>query len=270
MMTRSAWVGLGFGIVLLVGALVYFNLDKTPPVVPALEEPGTLPFKPKEEPAPAAPATPEVLHPVPTGADAASLPPLEGSDSSFKTALQDAVGGKAPLETLLVPREIIRRLVLNIDSLDRDPAPLWLRSVPRVPGLFQTQKDGGEALAIATSNAQRYRLLMQAIKAVDASKSAALYLRYYPLFQQAWTGIRTEGPVQFNDRLVEIIDHLLETPELAEPIPLVRPKVLYLYADSELEDSSSGQKALLRLGRNNAAVIKAKLREIRAAIAAGG
>ncbi|MGQ0621201.1 MAG: DUF3014 domain-containing protein [Panacagrimonas sp.] len=268
MMTRSVWMGLGFGIVLLVGALVYFNLEKTPPVVPALETPEPVVAEPPA--APSVPAPPEILHPVPAGTEAASLPPLEGSDSSFKPALQEALGGKAPLETLLVPREIIRRLVLNIDSLDRDPAPLWLRSVPRVPGLFQAQKDGEEALAITASNAQRYRLLMQAIKAVDVSKSTALYLRWYPLFQKAWSGIRTEGPVQFNDRLVEIIDHLLETPELAEPIPLVRPKVLYLYADPELEESSSGQKALLRLGQSNAAVIKARLREIRAAIATGG
>lgn len=266
MMTRSAWVGLGIGIVLLVGALLYFNLDKTPPAIPALEsaEPtASLPTQPE----PPAPAAPEVLHPVAPTVDPASLPPLEGSDGSFGAALQEAMG-RTPVEAVLVPRELIRRLVLNIDSLDREPAPLWLRSIPRVPGLFQTQ-DAGEALSINPSNSQRYQALMQAVRAVDAERVAAVYLRYYPLFQQAWSGIRTGGPTQFNDRLVEIIDHLLDTPEVAEPIRLVRPKVLYLYADPELEESSGGQKALLRLGRENAAVVKTKLSEVRLVVAAG-
>lgn len=266
MMTRSAWVGLAIGIVLLVGALVYFNLDKSPPAIPALEPAAQTTTTPEATPAVPAKPTPDVLHPVTPVVDPASLPPLEGSDSSFIPALQEAMG-KAPMEALLVPRELVRRLVLNIDSLDRAPAPLWLRSVPRVPGMFQTQ-DGGEALSINPANTRRYRPLMKAVQAVDAARVAALYLRYYPLFQQAWTGIRTEGPVQFNDRLVEIIDHLLDTPTLPEPIRLVRPKVLYLFADGDLEESSSGQKALLRLGVENTAVIKTKLGEIRAAITA--
>jgi hypothetical protein len=47
----------------------------------------------------------------------------------------------------------------------------------------------------------------------------------------------------------------------------VRPKVLYLLADPELEQRSSGQKAMLRMGRENAARLQARLRELRSAIA---
>lgn len=269
MMTRSAWVGLGIGIVLLVAALVYFNLDQSPPAIPALEPPEPALTEPSQaaSPEPAQADEAEVRHPVTPAVDPASLPPLESSDGSFGAALQEALA-KTPVEVVLVPRELIRRLVLNIDSLDREPAPLWLRSVPRVPGLFQAQ-GADQTLAIARSNAARYQPLMQAVKAIDVARVAAVYLRYYPLFQRAWTSIRTEGPKEFNDRLVEIIDHLLDTPEVAEPIRLVRPKVLYLYADPELEQSSSGQKALLRLGGENVAVIKTKLSELRLAVAAG-
>ena len=71
----------------------------------------------------------------------------------------------------------------------------------------------------------------------------------------------------FNDRVVYVIDHLLETPVPAEPVQLVRPYVLYEYADPELEALSSGQKFLLRMGAENATRTKDALAELRARIA---
>ncbi|MGH6612302.1 MAG: DUF3014 domain-containing protein, partial [Burkholderiaceae bacterium] len=67
----------------------------------------------------------------------------------------------------------------------------------------------------------------------------------------------------FNDRLVQVIDHLLATPDVKAPVALVQPKVLYRYADPQIEALSSGQKAMIRIGPDNAAILKAKLREIR-------
>jgi len=72
----------------------------------------------------------------------------------------------------------------------------------------------------------------------------------------------------FNDRLVEVIDHLLAAPDLSGPIELARPSVMYVYTDPALEALSSVQKTLLRMGSQNAAVVKTKLREIRTAVAA--
>ena len=65
-----------------------------------------------------------------------------------------------------------------------------------------------------------------------------------------------------------MIDNLLATPQPPAPIVLVRPNVMYTYADPGLESRSAGQKLLLRMGPDNAAVIKAKLKELRAAITA--
>jgi hypothetical protein len=42
--------------------------------------------------------------------------------------------------------------------------------------------------------------------------------------------------------------------------------VLFEFADAELETRSAGQKILIRMGAENAARVKAKLREIRAAL----
>ena len=67
----------------------------------------------------------------------------------------------------------------------------------------------------------------------------------------------------FNDRLVQVIDHLLATPEVVDPIELVRPHVLYEYSDPDLEALSSGQKLLLRMGTDNGKKIKNTLRKLR-------
>ena len=62
---------------------------------------------------------------------------------------------------------------------------------------------------------------------------------------------------------------LLATPECQGTIALVRPNVMYIYADPTLEALPAGQKLLIRMGPENAAAIKAKLTELRAVITAG-
>src|SRR5262245_4899249 len=65
------------------------------------------------------------------------------------------------------------------------------------------------------------------------------------------------------DRVVEVIDHLLATPEIEEPLRFIQPRVLYEFADPKLQKLSGGQKILLRMGPANLHKLKAKLREIR-------
>ena len=100
---------------------------------------------------------------------------------------------------------------------------------------------------------------------VDAASLVAVYLRYYPLFQEAYADLGQSGR-HFNDRMIHVIDHLLAAPEISSPIKLVRPKVQYRFADPGLEALSSGQKAMIRIGPAHAKTVKRKLRQIRAEI----
>ena len=67
--------------------------------------------------------------------------------------------------------------------------------------------------------------------------------------------------------MIEVIDSLLSTPEIREPIRLIKPEAFYLFANPDLEALPAGQKALLRMGPMNARRVKEKLREIRTALA---
>ena len=117
------------------------------------------------------------------------------------------------------------------------------------------------------ANYERYKPLVQLIRSTDTSSLLATYTRYYPLFQEAYENLG-HPPQYFNDRVIEVIDHLLATPELQGPIALAQPNVLYVFADPKLEAMSAGQKVLVRMGPENAKVVKEKLRELRGELVA--
>jgi hypothetical protein len=54
---------------------------------------------------------------------------------------------------------------------------------------------------------------------------------------------------------------------VAAPIALMRPKVLYEFADPDLETRSAGQKILVRMGAENERKVKAWLRGLKQELA---
>jgi hypothetical protein len=87
------------------------------------------------------------------------------------------------------------------------------------------------------------------------------------LFQQAYEELGYPDGY-FNDRLISVIDDLLDAPEISAPVYVHQPKVLYEFVDPELEGISAGQKILIRVGPENELRLKAKLRTIRAMLTA--
>ena len=222
-------------------------------------EPPALPPPPPRIAAPA-PATPQgPRHPVPEAAPR-PLPPLAARDPALLDAIRPLFGPQV-LERLLNLDDAIRRIVATVDNLPREQVSTRLNPVRPVGGLPVTQ--GRDAtLALAPDNAKRYAAHVRALELVDAKRLAEVYLHFYPLFQQAYVELGYPNG-HFNDRLVDVIDHLLAAPEVKGPIALTQPKVLYEFADERLEALSAGQKTMVRLGPDNAARVKAKLREIR-------
>ena len=65
----------------------------------------------------------------------------------------------------------------------------------------------------------------------------------------------------------EVIDHLLDTPELAQsPVVQRDERGRYRFVDPTLQSRSIGQKALLRMDAAQARAVKQQLRAIRSAI----
>lgn len=241
-------------------------------------------------PAATAPAVPDAPPPAPPVAalgpqnpvDAlaepdAVLPALGDSDAQAKKALTDLLGAQR-VTSLLNIDGFVRRVVATIDNLPRAQAPsrMW----PMVPAPERFTVDASAArTTIGQANSTRYAAFTQMVEAVDAERAASLYARFYPLFQQAYEELGYPGRY-FNDRLVAVIDHLLETPEPTGPVQVQltevrgeftaeRPWTRYEYVDPALESMSSGQKLMVRVGLANERRLKAKLRAFRAQVATG-
>lgn len=212
---------------------------------------------PQEEEAP-------IQHPVEAAPPAEPLPALDESDKLLGAALAALVGDK-PFASLFVPERLIRRIVATVDNLPREEAPVKMWPVRPVGSWLDTVGEG-DSLVIGPKNAARYGAYVRVVKALDAQKAAAAYRRFYPLFQEAYRDLGYPKGY-FNDRLIAAIDNLLATPEPKEPLRLVQEKVRYQFADPDLEHRSAGQKILLRMGVDNARVVKAKLRDFRQYVA---
>jgi hypothetical protein len=208
---------------------------------------------------------PKVENPLPApAAEAPPLPKLKESDPAVRDALTVVLGDQAVAQ-YLVPKEIIRHFVVTVDNLPRKKVALELRPVKTVPGEF-VASGGADSVVLDAENYARYAPLIKTIQAADSKQLAALYRRFYPLFQESYENLGYPS-AYFNDRMVQVIDHLLQTPDVKGQIKLVQPSVYYQFADPQLEALSAGQKALIRMGSANAAVVKAKLKELRVEIA---
>jgi Protein of unknown function (DUF3014) len=203
-----------------------------------------------------------IQHPVPNaGADAAALPSLNQSDQLVRDSFAGLLGAKS-VEQFLVPENIVRHIVVTVDNLPRKKVAVDLRPVKPTPGATVVSNQG-DATTLGAANYARYAPFIHLVETTDPKTLATVYFRLYPLFQQAYEDLGYPGRF-FNDRLVEVIDHLLAAPEPQGPIELVQPKVFYQYADPRLEDLSAGQKLMIRMGPANERALKAKLRELRA------
>jgi DUF3014 family protein len=218
--------------------------------------------------APAAPAeakaeAPPPADPVP--AQAKALPSLENSDALMRENVSGLVGRKA-FTAMVHPTELVRRIVATVDNLPRETAPRRVMPLEPVPGAFGVSA-AGEEVTLTAANSLRYAAYVRVFEMLDTRALAQRYAESYPLFQRAYAELGFPGS-RFHDRLLEAIDDMLEGPVPNGPVKLVRPKVLYQFADPELEGLSAGQKVMVRMGAENAAKVKAKLRELRRELAA--
>jgi len=225
-----------------------------------------------ELPEPEVEAPPEgPIHPLEAPVDESAeraelrpLPPLEDSDEYFRIELSDLFG--EALGEQLVERSLIERIVATVDNLPREQIADRIKPMSGISGqLVVTDGEKEGEFVLASGNYGRYDTLVGMVAGTDVAEMEELYRRFFPLFQKAYVEL---GYPQgyFNDRVIEVIDHLLATPEPEGPLTLVRPHVLYEYADPELEKLSPGQKLLLRMGNEHSATVKEKLRGFRSRI----
>lgn len=240
------------------------------PIAPAL---------PAAEPAPqeAVVSPPPAIEPAP---DAQGNPPLAAEDGA---ALEQAVTawlGRERSLRFVASQGLAQRIVATIDNLPRSQAPTRMWPLHPVGGRMQVLQTDDGGMVIAAENAARYEDVVRFVVGLDVDQAVVLYRNIYPVLQHAYEALGFPGQ-RFNDRLVAVVDHLLQTPEPAGAVALtvvqvqgkaaaskpLQPWLRYEFADAELQALSAGQKILVRMGVGHMQRIKAQLRALRAHLA---
>lgn len=261
----GVWVVAAIVLLIVVAAAVYYFWPSSPPEQAAApsDQVATTPA-PAPEPAPAAPTAPAIENPLPPPEAAVpgapELPTLAQSDGPVKDALTGVVNAKGASEWLNLS-DIIRRIVVTVDSIPRESMPMQLRLVKAVPGSLATTGTGDDKV-LGEANFARYTPLVRLAETVNVHALAEIYIRFYPLFQQQYRELGYPDGY-FNDAMVGAIDNLIRAPEINGPIRLEQPKVLYKFADPSIEGLSIGQRMMVRMGPDNARRVKQVLRGFR-------
>lgn len=205
----------------------------------------------------------------PSESDAPSpepLPALNESDA-YVRALLAPLFGRSVLDEWLKDEQIVERIVVTVNSLDGDSIALRFWPVEHLEGLPAITRED-DVLRWSAVNTLRYKPVVELLTGVEPARLATAYFRNYALFQQAYDRLGLE-PQYFNDRLVDVVDHLLGAPTIEPGFRVTQPKVLYEFADPELESESWGRKVLMRMGPDNAARVKDWLQRLREELVSG-
>lgn len=222
------------------------------------------------------PSTPAIKHRV---APRPSTPPPI-LPTEVNTAVGKALGPRA-LARFFYVEPLARRFVASVDALGQQPAPTSLWLLRPAPGTLRLAGGANvqDTRLLAAANSRRYTDFISWVESTDNQRLLTLYARLYPLLQQSYVELgHPDG--YFNDRLIEVIDQLLATPQPRGPLrlkvsnrppaPGTPPQPRYEFSDQALENLSTGQKLLLRLGPLQAYRLKAKLRLLRRGLLALG
>ncbi|MFZ2302773.1 MAG: DUF3014 domain-containing protein [Gallionella sp.] len=239
-------------VIILGGLATYFYWPHSQP------KPDTVQVQ--VPPSPPSPPEPEVRQMIETPPVSPPLPALADSDNFILNTLAGLIGNKS-LMKLFHAERVIHNIVATIDNLPRRRAPMSVMPVEQAAGKFVTAGNESD-LTISPKNTARYTPYVKIAEVIDAKKLVEIYVRLYPLFQQAYEGLGYPKKY-FNDRLIVVLDDLLTAPDIKEPAKLVQPGVFYLFADPDLEGRSIGQRILMRIGSKNESIIKGQLREIK-------
>ena len=218
------------------------------------------------KPTPPPPDEPVIVEPpdeltTPDPTPATVLPPLNSSDSFVSAELQALTGGGGLLR-FLAPEELIRSFVVFVHNVGVGELPQTNLPYRHLEAEMPVHTLDDKLFEMDAAAHRRFDQIISAFMALDTAQSLALYRTLTPLFQEASSELGDRR--NFDDLLKQAIDRVLTTELPSGPFQLVKPSVMYLYADAGTEDLTAIEKQLIRLGPRNTDRLKGKLREFRA------
>ena len=243
------------GVVLLTGIWPPEEESTAPPITTAPPAPSPAPEiteleEPVVEPTPPPPAPVEE-----------PLPRLEESDDAVRDAVGDIPLGTAG-QQYLVPGNIIERSASLIYLMAQGDVPYKLLPVSRPKAAFPISDDGTQVVT-DPAGFERYDALTQWLQSLDLESLLSSLEWFIPLFREAWS-YYGEDPAAFDMAVVMTLDLVIATPEVdLSESRLIRKEAVWVFEDPAIEGLAPIQKQVLRMGPENAEIVKAKATEAR-------
>jgi hypothetical protein len=168
--------------------------------------------------------------------------------------------GKLNVEKVLITENFINRFVIAIDNASAKIIPANMSPIKLPPGKLVV-KSSENNFEISEENYKRYDQYLALADASDLNAIVLYYRKTYPLFQKAYNSQGEDG--YFNDKLIEVIDLILSTPEPKNPIKLYYSTSQYEYIDPKLESLPAIQKIIIRMGPQKEKKLKLYFKEFR-------
>ena len=243
------------GVVLLTG------------IWPAGEKPAPVVTAPAPEPLPA-PVVAEIEEPTPPPPPPPPPPPveeplprLEESDDALRDALGDIPLGTAG-QQYLMPGNIIERSTSLIYLMAQGEVPYKLLPVSRPKAAFPISDDGTRVVT-DSAGFERYDALTQWLASLELEPLLSSLDWFIPLFREAWS-YYGEDSAAFDMAVVMTLDLVIATPEVdLSEARLIRKEAVWIFEDPAIEGLAPIQKQVLRMGPENAKILKAKAAEMR-------
>ncbi|WP_406828836.1 DUF3014 domain-containing protein [Microbulbifer sp. ARAS458-1] len=220
--------------------------------------------EPEDEPV--IPPTPEPAEPEDPPRQ---LPTLNDSDEEARKDII-SLSADGALAKWIVPDEVVRKWVAAVNTATKGDLMHKNRPFNNVDGKLAVKEleikdDGQKVYVLSQENYQRYDQPVRLFAMVDTDTAVNLYQFWYPRLKQAYgeLGLKNKN---FHAALLAAIDQALAAPEIEGPIKLVRPTVYYKFEDEQLEKMPGLHKLMIRIGPDNAARVKEKLRELKSAL----
>ena len=184
----------------------------------------------------------------------------EGDDGLFRAAA-GRLSTHPALASYLVNDRLLRRFVRAVDAMAGGYSPSDEIEFLRPSRPFVVREDE-DRLVIASGTYRRYDVVTDVFTSLDSDRAIELYKRFRPRLEAIYQEIGWANE-DFDTRLCEAVDHLLEVTTSSGQVEVQQRAIVYAYAEDRFENLTGAQKHFLRMGPRNVGAIQGKLRELR-------
>jgi len=189
--------------------------------------------------------------------------PDEGDDGLFRAAV-GRLSTHPELASYLVNDRLLRRFVRAVDAIAGGYSPSDEVEFLRPSRPFIVREDQGR-LVIASGTYRRYDVVTDVFTSLDSDGAIELYRQFRPRLEAIYREVGWAND-DFDTRLREAVDHLLEVTTSSGQVEVEQRAIVYAYAEDRFENLTGAQKHFLRMGPRNVGAIQSKLRSLSDAI----